>query len=138
MEYLVPSEEIQIIQPDFENIQTVSLLVGVDEEISTGTNVRFGEDPKFLYASVDGLNAVCMYKRDVKSGKIEYFSHSYISGDYPKSFAVLPGDKYYVSLNHDTNEIRCFTIDKKEGHSLMKNAPIKIAKPNSIVITKIK
>jgi 6-phosphogluconolactonase len=78
-----------------------------------------------------------MYERDPKSGKIKYFSHSFISGDYPKSFAVLPGDKYYVSLNHDTNEIRSFTIDKKNGHSLMQNAPIKIAKPNSIVIVEL-
>ncbi|MCR5196042.1 MAG: beta-propeller fold lactonase family protein [Pseudobutyrivibrio sp.] len=124
--------------PDFENIQTVSLLLGEDEEISTGTNIKFGDDPAFLYASVDGLNAICVYKRDVKSGKLEYFAHSYISGDYPKSFAVLPGDKYFISLNHDTNEIRCFSIDKKAGHSLMKNAPIKIAKPNSIIIVKIK
>ncbi len=123
---------------DFENIQTVSLLVGVDEEISTGTNLKFGDDDKFLYASVDGLNAICMYRRDPKSGKIEYMSHSFISGDYPKSFAVLPGDKYYISLNHDTNEIRSFSIDKKEGHSLMLNPPISIAKPNSIRIVEIK
>ena len=79
-----------------------------------------------------------MYKRNPKSGKIEYFSHNFISGDYPKSFAVLPKDKYFVSLNHDTNEIRSFIIDKKEGHSLMQNPPIKIAKPNSIVVVKIK
>ncbi|MCR5581110.1 MAG: lactonase family protein [Pseudobutyrivibrio sp.] len=124
--------------PDFENIQTASLLVGEDEEISTGTNIKFGEDDKFVYASVDGLNAVCMYKRDPKTGKIEYFSHSFISGDYPKSFAILPKDKFFVSLNHDTNEIRSFTIDKEAGHSLMQNAPIKIAKPNSIVVVKIK
>ena len=103
-----------------------------------GTNVKFGEDAEFLYASVDGLNAVCMYKRNVKTGKIEYFSHSFISGDYPKSFAILPKDKYFVSLNHDTNEIRSFIIDKTAGHSLMQNKPIKIAKPNSIVVIKVK
>ncbi len=123
---------------DFENIQTVSLLVGEDEEISTGTNLKFGDDDTILYASVDGLNAICMYRRDPKSGKIEYMSHSFISGDYPKSFAILPGDKYYVSLNHDTNEIRSFSIDKKEGHSLMLNPPIKIAKPNSIIVVEVK
>ncbi|MCR4694564.1 MAG: lactonase family protein [Pseudobutyrivibrio sp.] len=123
--------------PDFENIQTVSLLVGEDEEISTGTNIKFGEDDDFLYASIDGLNAVSMYKRDKKTGKITYFSHSFISGDFPKSFAILPGDKYFVSLNHDTNEIRSFTIDKKEGHSLMLNPPIAIEKPNSIAIVEL-
>lgn len=124
--------------PDLEQIQSVSLLCGVDEEISTGTNIKFGDDDKFLYASVDGLNAVCMYKRDAETGLLEYFSHSFISGDYPKSFAVLPSDKYFISLNHDTNEIRSFSVDKKEGHSLMLNPPIKIEKPNSIVILEIK
>lgn len=124
--------------PDFEQIQSVSLLCGLDEEISTGTNIKFGDDDKFIYCSVDGLNAVCMYKRDPKTGMLEYFSHNFISGDYPKSFAILPGDKYFVSLNHDTNEIRSFSVDKKEGHSLMCNPPISIAKPNSMVILEIK
>ncbi len=123
---------------NFEQIQSVSLLCGVDEEISTGTNIKFGDDDNYLYASVDGLNAICMYKRDAKTGKLTYFSHTFISGDYPKSFSILPKDKFFISLNHDTNEIRTFTVDKKEGHSLMQNRPIKIAKPNSIVILEIK
>lgn len=136
-EILVYKYSVKENEPDFEQIQSVSILCGIDEEISTGTNIKFGEDDKFLYASVDGLNAVCMYKRDPKTGLIEYFTHNFISGDYPKSFALLPNDKYFVSLNHDTNEIRTFSVDKKNGHSLMLNPPIKIAKPNSIVIVQL-
>lgn len=121
-------------QPEFEFVESASLLHGADDDISTGTNIKFGEDTNFLYASVDGLNAICIYKRVPETGHIEHFASNSISGDYPKSFAVLPGDKFFVSLNHDTDEMRTFTIDKETGHSLMVNKPIKIAKPNSIVI----
>ncbi len=137
-EILAYTYKLENDQPSFEFIQSASLLLGEEDNISTGTNMKWGDDDHFLYASVDGLNAVSMYKRDPETGKVEYFAHNSISGDYPKSFSVLPGDKFFVSLNHDSNEMRTFTIDKKTGHSLMKNPPIKIAKPNSIVILEIK
>jgi len=123
--------------PEFELIQEITLLTGLKEEIASGTNIKFSKDGDYLFASVDGLNAVTMYKVDKKSGKLSYFAHTYISGDYPKSFAILPGTKYFVSLNHDTNEIRSFIIDHKEGHCLMVNPPISIVKPNCIAIHNI-
>ena len=123
--------------PEFNLVQTVSMLFGIDEEISSGTNIKLGTDDKYVYAALDGLNAVVMYKRNAKDGTLTYMAHTFISGDYPKSFAILPEDKFFVSLNHDTNEIRTFAIDKKEGYGLLKGKPISMAKPNSIVILEI-
>ena len=137
-EIITYSYELKNGLPEFEEIQTVSLLCGIDESISTGTNIKFGEDQSFVYASVDGLNAMVAFKRDTKTGMLTPFTHTFISGDYPKSFAILPKEKYFISLNHDTNEIRSFYLDKEKGHCLMVNPPIEIAKPNSIVIHEIK
>ena len=52
--------------------------------------------------------------------------------------AVIPGGKYFVMLNHDSNEMRTFHIDHEKEIILLKNAPIKIGKPNSIRIAKLK
>ena len=123
--------------PVFELIQTQPLLHKGDDEISSGTNIRISDDGKYVFASVDGTNAIVMYTRDTESGMIHHLKTTCISGDYPKAFAVLPGGKYYVSLNHDTDEIRCFTIDYENGHNLMINPPISIQKPNCITIHKL-
>ena len=68
---------------------------------------------------------------------MELESNTRISGDYPKSIAILPDDKTLVSLNHDSNEIRTFNVDHEKKCCLMKNPPIKVDKPNSIQIHKL-
>lgn len=123
--------------PEFERIQEIPLLIGVEEEVASGTNIKCSKSDDYVFASVDGLNAVVIYKRDAKTGLLTYLSHTYISGDFPKSFSILPDEKYFVSLNHDTNEIRCFRIDFQDGHCLMCNPPISIQKPNCIQIHKL-
>ena len=124
-------------EPKFELLQKVSMLQNTDAVACTGTNIKINMDDDMVYASVDGLDAICMFRRDIKTGLLEFVSHTYISGDYPKSFAILPGEKYIVSLNHDTNEIMTFTIDKKDGHGLMAARPISMEKPNSIIVLEI-
>lgn len=120
--------------PEFEKIQVIPILHKADDEISSGTNIKISKDGEFVFTSVDGLNAVVMFRRDQQTGMLSHLKATAISGDYPKSFAIIPGGKYYVSLNHDSNEIRCFTIDYEKGHNLMINPPIKINQPNCIQI----
>lgn len=121
--------------PEFEMIQKISLLNAKDDkEIASGTNLKPSKNERYVFAGIDGINAIEIFKRDTKTGLLEYFSRTPISGDFPKSFAILPGEKFFVSLNHDTDEIRTFRIDYEEGHCLGINKPIRIAKPNCIYI----
>ena len=73
----------------------------------------------------------------LEDATLERESLTPISGDYPKSIAILPDNKTLVSLNHDSNEIRTFSVNHEHKTVLMKNAPVKIDKPNSIVIHKL-
>lgn len=123
--------------PDFEKLQTVSMLHGMKDEVASGTNLKGSKDGRFVLASLDGINAMVIYKRDKETGLLEYMAHNYISGDFPKSFAMIPGDKYFVSLNHDSDEMTTFVIDYETGHCLMQNKPIKITKPNCILVHKL-
>ena len=59
------------------------------------------------------------------------------SGYFPKTLAVLPGDKYIAMLNHDSNEIRTFVVNHENETILLKNRPVKVGKPNSIWIQKL-
>ena len=72
-----------------------------------------------------------------EDGTMELESNTRISGDYPKSIAILPDDRTLVSLNHDSNEIRTFPCGPREEVLPDKNPPIKVDKPNSIQIHKL-
>ena len=123
-------------EPVFTQIQVVSVL---DEDFMTAasSNLGLSWDDEFIYVAIDGLNGVSCMKRDAKSGMLTFRSNTLISGDYPKTLAVLPNNRYYVVLNHDTNDIRCFEIFHDKGYCLMKNPPVPVNKPNCIRIHKL-
>ena len=123
-------------EPIFELVDEINLINEPNINASA-CNFSFAEDEKHIAVSIDGFNGVVLLKRDAKTGKLEKMFNTLTSGDFPKSLAMFPGDKYFAALNHDTGDIRTFNIDYKDGYALMKNAPVKISKPNCIVIHKI-
>ena len=60
-----------------------------------------------------------------------------ISGKYPKDIEVFPDEKTLITLNHESNEIRFFTIDYEKKTLIMKGRPISIDTPNCILIYKL-
>ncbi|MCR5053457.1 MAG: lactonase family protein [Lachnospiraceae bacterium] len=122
--------------PEFNLIQTVDLS---DEKLrnAAATCFRFSSDESHVFATIDAINGYSVLKRNAKDGTLTYEGTTMVSGDYPKALDVLPGDKYIVVLNHDTNEIRTFEHNYEGGFGLMKNAPITIDKPNCIRIHRL-
>lgn len=128
------SYELKDEGPVFEKLEYKYIVK--DDSLASSSALELSPDGAYLYASLDGTNeVVCM--KIVENGSVEVESTFKISGDYPKSITVLPDNKTVVSLNHDSNEICTFTIDHEKKCALMKNAPIKVDKPNSIVIHKL-
>ena len=121
--------------PIFEKLYYMDIL-DKEDGLSSGAALEFSPDGEYLYSSMDGTNQVACMKV-LEDGKLEKESLVRISGDYPKSIAILPDNATLVSLNHDSNEIRTFTVNHEHKTVLMKNAPVKIDKPNSIVIHKL-
>ena len=60
-----------------------------------------------------------------------------ISGKYPKDIEVFPDERTLITLNHESNEIRFFTIDYEKHTLIMKGRPISIDTPNCILIYKL-
>ncbi|MBO6213935.1 MAG: beta-propeller fold lactonase family protein [Lachnospiraceae bacterium] len=120
-------------EPVFNQIQVAPVM---DEEFMTAasSNLGLSWDDKYIYVAIDGLNGVSCMERNLEDGTLKFKSNTLISGDYPKTIAVLPGNKFYVVLNHDTNDIRSFEIYHDKGYCLMKNPPVHVNKPNCIRI----
>ncbi|MFR8812762.1 MAG: lactonase family protein [Lachnospiraceae bacterium] len=122
-------------KPVFEKVADTSVQKKEDP-LASGAAMEFASDGKYLYVSLDGSNeVVCLAVGE--DGQLSIECNAKISGDYPKGIAILPDNKTLVSLNHDSNEIRTFTIDHEKKCVLMKNPPLKVDKPNSIVIHKL-
>ncbi len=122
-------------KPIFEKIADTSVQKKEDP-LASGAAMEFAPDGKYLYVSLDGSNEVVSLAVG-EDGQLSIECNAKISGDYPKGIAILPDNKTLVSLNHDSNEIRTFTIDHEKKCVLMKNPPLKVDKPNSIVIHKL-
>ena len=122
-------------EPEFERIQEISTC---DEPYaSSSTCMDISNDDKFVYVSVDGYDEVAIFKRSAKTGKLSFEQSTPVSGDFPKSLEILPDNKHYLVLNHDTNDIRCFATYHDKKYSLMNMPPVKVGKPNCIKLHKL-
>lgn len=101
------------------------------------SGLRVSPSGKYLYTSTAGDNSVSIYRIDPENGMLSEICKLPISGKYPKDIDVFPDEKTLVTLNHESNEIRFFTIDYEKGLIVMKGRPIKVDTPNCILISKV-
>lgn len=123
--------------PMFELIQTVTTDVESDGMFCNASGMEHSADGKYLFVSNAGLNDVVIFEVDPESGKLSPIIETRISGDYPKTLAVFPDGRHFVSLNHDSNEIRTFKINYDGKYCLMDNKPVRVETPNCIFIHKL-
>ncbi len=121
---------------DHENIQTVSV---IKEAYMTAaaSALEMSGDEEYMFASVDAVNSLACLKRDVRKGTLSFEFDFRVSGDYPKFISILPGKKFVVSLNHDSDEMVAFELNYKHKHALMRSAPVKVNQPNCLKIVKL-
>lgn len=124
--------------PEFEKIQTVRTSSEKDDEgVCAASGIEVSRDGKYLIVTNAGVNSAAVFKIDPVTGQLFFFIENYTSGDYPKVLSIFPNDKYFVCLNHETDEITTLRIDFKNAYMLMEAKPVKIEKPNCIYIHKI-
>ena len=122
--------------PEFEKIQEISVLRDKETRGSACCAMKISPSGKYLYASTAGENTAAVFEIDQETGMLKRLCCLPISGDYPKDIDVLPGENTMVVLNHETNDIRFFTIDYEKGLLVMKGRPIKVETPNCILISR--
>ena len=122
--------------PLIRQIHTVNAFKG-DYPTAECTSIQMNESESLVMVTVGGKNDVSFFKRNSLDGQLTYAFATPTSGDYPKQVHILPGDEYYVALNHDSNEIRTFRINYEGNYALMCNPPVKIDRPNCIRLLKL-
>ncbi len=122
---------------EFERIQKVSTQK-VKHDHCSAQNMEFSLDGKYLFCANAGTTEMAIFERDAESGKLSLVNIIPISGDFPKALAIFPGNKHFISLNHESNEICTFRMDYEKKYALMDGKPLKIDKPNCIYIHKLK
>ncbi|MFV0465191.1 MAG: lactonase family protein [Lachnospiraceae bacterium] len=124
--------------PNFEQIQRVSTESKHDDDMCTAVNLEISEDGEYLYASNAGVNSVTIFKLDQVTGKLSKVTNVKISGDYPKTLAIYPNGKYFMTLNHESNEICTFELFHDGEFALMHGKPVYVDKPNCVEIFKLR
>lgn len=123
--------------PFFTKVQTEQIV-----KWESGTNAvsafSFSSDYKHLLTSIAGDNSVAVYDVDTVTGKLTKNFILPIAGEYPKDAEIFPGNKYLVSLNHETNEMTFFRVDLENHTLIMNGKPVKVNTPNCIMFHKLK
>ena len=123
--------------PKFELLQKVDSRMDKEERGCASSGLRIAPSGKYLYSSTAGDNSVSIFEIDQETGLLTNVLALPISGKYPKDIEVFPDEKTLVTLNHESNEIRFFTIDYEKRTLVMKGRPIKVETPNCILISKV-
>ncbi len=121
--------------PTFDLIQEVQCMRDEESRGSSCYGMRIAPSGKYLYATVPGENTVAVFSINQDNGTLNRLFTLPISGWFPKDIGVFPDEKTIAVLNHESNDIRFFTLDYKKGTMVMKGKPIAIESPNCIVIT---
>lgn len=125
--------------PVIEKIQSISTTGNAKRsQLTAASAMRFSADEKHMFCGNAGDNSVSMYKRDTKTGLLEFISCLPISGEYPKDIAVFPDNKHIASVNHESGSITFFSVDFEKGLLVMSGKTIRVGEPNSCVIVKVK
>ncbi len=125
-------------EPKFERIQKISVLDKKYSMITEATCMCQSFSGNHIFVSIDGYNGMAILQRDPESGMLTFEHLTKISGDFPKSLSVLPGEEFVAVLNHDSNEIRTFQVFHGDRpYVLQRSAPVKIAQPNCIRVLKL-
>jgi 6-phosphogluconolactonase len=82
---------------------------------TSGADISFSPDAKFLYASIRGLNNIAIYSVNSKNGKLTFIGLEDGRGDHPRNFCVDKKGEYVFVENMRSNNIAVFKRDKKSG-----------------------
>ncbi len=123
--------------PYFEKIQTVPTVGKGAAQGTAASALTFSEDYKYLVSSNANDNSVIVYDVDTETGLLTTKFCLPISGEYPKDAEMFPGNRFLVSLNHESNTMTFFKLDLENNNMTMHGAPIKIKEPNCVFFHKL-
>ena len=140
------SNEIQVFSyqleggvPQMERIQVIPTSTEEDGgKVCAASGLEVSKSGRFLICTNAGMNSASVYTIDPETGLLTLTCENKISGDYPKMLGIYPNEKFFMSLNHETNEITTMQLDFEHGYFLMESPPVAIDKPNCVYIHRLR
>lgn len=124
--------------PYFNRIQTISTTDSNKTDYGcSASTLSMSEDYEYMLSSTAGENSVILYKVNQETGELSREFCLPISGEYPKDAAIFPDNRHIVSLNHGSDTMTFFKIDKEKKVIMMCAPEIKVNRPNCILFYKI-
>lgn len=123
--------------PEFEHIQSEPTLHADKGSNGAAVGMDMSDDGKYLFCCNSGEDSVTIFEVDQETGLLDYLCWNKISGDFPKTVGIFPDGKHFVSLNHDSDELRVFSMNYEKKYFLLKGRPLKIDTPSCIRIHKL-
>jgi len=118
-------------------IQRISTIEPDEKQRAAASGIEFSPDGNHLFVTNAGINTVIIYDVDKETGVLTPLFHCKTSGDYPKAVAVMPDNKHFIVLSHETDEIFIYNMNYEDCYFLQDSRPIKIEQPNCIFIHKL-
>ncbi|MFF2483248.1 lactonase family protein [Paenibacillus sp. NPDC058071] len=94
-----------------QSVQTITTLPSDFEGSNSCAEITMSEDGRFVYGSNRGHDSIVVYAADSESGKLELIGHVSTEGKHPRHFAILPGGRYLIAANKDTNNLAVFKLE---------------------------
>lgn len=119
------------------HIQTISTLPdSYPTQGTSGADIHYSPDGRFLYASTRGYNSIMVMSVDKKTGMVKLIERVTEKINWPRTFTIDPTGKFLLVANQNGNSIVVYAIDNHKGtltltnHSIAVIAPVCIAFAN--------
>ncbi|WP_042168366.1 lactonase family protein [Paenibacillus gorillae] len=112
-----------------EAVETVSTLPAHYEGPNGCAEITMSADGKFLYGSNRGHDSIVVFAADGETGTLKLVGHVSTEGKHPRHFAILPGGRYLLAANKDTDNVVVFRMESSglpvyTGYSIELPGPV--------------
>lgn len=112
------------------HIQTISTLPdSYPTQGTSGADIHYSPDGRFLYASTRGYNSIMVMSVDEKTGLVKLIEHVTEKINWPRTFSIDPTGKFLLVANQNGNSIVVYSIDKLKGTLTLTNHSIAVTTP---------
>jgi 6-phosphogluconolactonase len=111
------------------SLQTITMLREGFNGTIEAADIHCSGDGKFLYASNrEESNEIVIYSI-AKNGKLKFAGRQSVLGKAPRNFVIVPGGKYLLVANQNSDEIVVFRRNAKTGLLTDTGSRIEIGRP---------
>lgn len=116
----------------FSELQYISTIPKDFKENNQGSAIYISGDGKFLYAGNRGHNSIACFQVNDDGDEVEFVSLASTEGDWPRDFALVPGEKFMVVANQDSGNLVLFSRDGQTGELKKIQSDISVPDPVSV------